>query len=319
MVNHNNIAMKRGLSESSDNDDVFDESMKGSPSQSSPGEARKKRRGIIEKRRRDRINTSLTELRRLVPSAFEKQGSAKLEKAEILQMTVDHLKFLHAKGLDSSFHPYSDTPYATDYRSIGFRECASEVARYLVTVEGMDIQDPLRLRLMSHLQCYTAQRELQSRQHWNTVSNHPHSHNHHNHGQFPVGHHQTSAVIPQPSDHHMPVHTPVSESPRQMIPMITSSTAADSSHQVCHTRLAMPPSTSAYPSVSSNSGTTHFTATSGGGTVQTVHSQYPIPYNSLPMLSPTGFSPTSNGATHASTHAPIVTKPYRPWGTEMAY
>jgi len=60
--------------------------------------SRKKRRGIIEKRRRDRINNSLSELRRLVPTAFEKQGSAKLEKAEILQMTVDHLKMLHAKG-----------------------------------------------------------------------------------------------------------------------------------------------------------------------------------------------------------------------------
>lgn len=27
-----------------------------------------------------------------------KQGSSKLEKAEILQMTVDHLKLLHAVG-----------------------------------------------------------------------------------------------------------------------------------------------------------------------------------------------------------------------------
>ncbi len=92
---------------------------------------------IIEKRRRDRINHSLSELRRLVPSAFEKQvrrhrlyivylkelsgrskkkrpkncfntktnsffplgqGSSKMEKAEILQMTVDHLKLLHAMG-----------------------------------------------------------------------------------------------------------------------------------------------------------------------------------------------------------------------------
>jgi YRPW motif-containing protein len=60
--------------------------------------SRKKRRGVIEKKRRDRINSSLTELKRLVPSAFEKQGSAKLEKAEILQLTVDHLKMLHAKG-----------------------------------------------------------------------------------------------------------------------------------------------------------------------------------------------------------------------------
>jgi hairy and enhancer of split related with YRPW motif len=60
--------------------------------------SRKKRRGVIEKKRRDRINSSLTELKRLVPSALEKQGSAKLEKAEILQLTVDHLKMLHAKG-----------------------------------------------------------------------------------------------------------------------------------------------------------------------------------------------------------------------------
>lgn len=33
---------------------------------------------IIEKRRRDRINSSLSELRRLVPTAFEKQVSVSL-------------------------------------------------------------------------------------------------------------------------------------------------------------------------------------------------------------------------------------------------
>lgn len=96
-------ANKRPLSESDDCDDVFsEESSKdrcSSPNDDCQmGFSRKKRRGIIEKRRRDRINTSLSELRRLVPSAFEKQGSAKLEKAEILQMTVDHLKTVHAKG-----------------------------------------------------------------------------------------------------------------------------------------------------------------------------------------------------------------------------
>lgn len=61
--------------------------------------SRKRRRGVIEKKRRDKINSSLTELKRLVPTAYEKQGSAKLEKAEILQLTVDHLKNLHSKGL----------------------------------------------------------------------------------------------------------------------------------------------------------------------------------------------------------------------------
>lgn len=44
-----------------------------SPTTTSQIQARKKRRGIIEKRRRDRINSSLSELRRLVPTAFEKQ------------------------------------------------------------------------------------------------------------------------------------------------------------------------------------------------------------------------------------------------------
>jgi len=123
---------------------------------------RKRRRGIIEKRRRDRINTSLLELRRLVPSAFEKQGSAKLEKAEILQLTVDHLKMIHSKGLDSL--AYDPHKYAMDYHTMGFRECATEVARYMVSVEGMDVQDPLRMRLMTHLQCFAAQRELGSKQ-----------------------------------------------------------------------------------------------------------------------------------------------------------
>ena len=58
--------------------------------------SRKKRRGVIEKRRRDRINHCLLELRRLVPQAISKEGSTKLEKAEILQMTVDHLRSLQS-------------------------------------------------------------------------------------------------------------------------------------------------------------------------------------------------------------------------------
>lgn len=52
---------------------------------------------------------------------------------------------------------------AVDYRTIGFRECASETARYLVAVEGMDIQNPLRIRLLSHLESFCAQREAAAR------------------------------------------------------------------------------------------------------------------------------------------------------------
>ncbi|XP_027631578.1 hairy/enhancer-of-split related with YRPW motif-like protein [Tupaia chinensis] len=125
-----------------------------SPSQM---QARKKRRGIIEKRRRDRINSSLSELRRLVPTAFEKQGSSKLEKAEVLQLTVDHLKMLHATGGTGLFDARA---LAVDFRSIGFRECLTEVIRYLGVLEGPSNRaDPVRIRLLSHLNSYAAEME----------------------------------------------------------------------------------------------------------------------------------------------------------------
>ena len=150
-------------------DDAFSEEMcavTGSTIMSSStgggggGSTRKRRRGVIEKRRRDRINCSLNELKRLVPTALEKSASAKLEKAEILQMTVEHLKTLQSatgKEGGSSGDPTGHR-FAMEYHCFGFRECAAEVARYLSSVEGLDSQDPLRLRLMSHLQIFATQR-----------------------------------------------------------------------------------------------------------------------------------------------------------------
>eukprot|EP00062_Callorhinchus_milii_P026924 gi/632989616/ref/XP_007883743.1/ PREDICTED: hairy/enhancer-of-split related with YRPW motif protein 1-like [Callorhinchus milii] len=128
-----------------------------SPATFSHDLARKKRRGVVEKRRRDRINNSLSELRRLVPSACEKQGSTKLEKAEILQMTVDHLKILHTSGGKGYFETQA---FATDYRILGYRECLSEVAKYLSLAEGLGCSDPLKARLMSHLNTCASQREV---------------------------------------------------------------------------------------------------------------------------------------------------------------
>ncbi|EDO42460.1 predicted protein, partial [Nematostella vectensis] len=91
--------------------------------------ARKRRRGLIEKKRRDRINRCLVELRRLVPTALEKEGSSKLEKAEILHLTVEHLKWLRSTSGQSR----SDV---TDYRAAGFQECLTEVAKYMATINN---------------------------------------------------------------------------------------------------------------------------------------------------------------------------------------
>lgn len=331
--------MKRCLSDS-ESEDEFDDLKDGSPSQSCQLPDRKRRRGIIEKRRRDRINSSLSELRRLVPAAFEKQGSAKLEKAEILQMTVDHLKVLHSKaGLNG--YNLDTAALAMDYRSVGFRECAAEVARYLVTIEGMDIQDPLRLRLLSHLQCYSAQREVATKAGFQNASwNHPNLNS--QYCSAPggavgtlVGH--ASSMLPGSQGdqlaitshanglsgyadsgrmlaHHHHSHVDSSSnrsimsSPNMRIPSTGSATAA------------APPQVSCVNStVSSASPMATSVTLPGLPQIHTqIHTQYPISLNmnSMPMLSPSGghynLAPSSG-------LIPASVKPYRPWGAELVY
>ena len=46
------------------------------------------------------------------------------------------------------------------YHAVGFRECITEVARYFNTFERLEMEDPLKHGVISHLQCYLAQREL---------------------------------------------------------------------------------------------------------------------------------------------------------------
>ena len=197
------MSLKRKLSEVDDDYSDYDDdacsvtrsedaTLGGSGACLIGGDNRKRRRGQIEKKRRDRINDSLSELKRLVPSAVEKSSSTKLEKAEILQMTVDYLRTVQGGGRD---YPAVDHHrVAMDYHAIGFRDCAAEVSRYLMTVEGLDVQDPLRLRLMAHLHaCSTrggggvAPTASPSWAGYATVG--PHQHHQHHHQQQQHQHH----------------------------------------------------------------------------------------------------------------------------------
>ena len=114
---------------------------------------RKRKRGEIEKRRRDRINDCLNEIKELVPNALEKSNVNKLEKAEILQMAVEHLRLVAHNNPDRMAGRG-----LAEVQSAGFRECMGEVSRYLVAVEGMHVEEPLRLRLMSHLHAFSSAR-----------------------------------------------------------------------------------------------------------------------------------------------------------------
>ncbi|CAG9765514.1 unnamed protein product [Ceutorhynchus assimilis] len=49
---------------------------------------------IIEKRRRDRMNNCLADLSRLIPTDYLKKGRGRIEKTEIIEMAIKHMKHL---------------------------------------------------------------------------------------------------------------------------------------------------------------------------------------------------------------------------------
>uniref|UniRef100_A0A3Q1AMK5 Hairy/enhancer-of-split related with YRPW motif 1 n=1 Tax=Amphiprion ocellaris TaxID=80972 RepID=A0A3Q1AMK5_AMPOC len=263
-----------------------------SPTTSTQVQARKRRRGIIEKRRRDRINNSLSELRRLVPSAYEKQGSAKLEKAEILQMTVDHLKMLHAAGGKGYFDAHA---LAMDYRGLGFRECLAETARYLSIIEGLDSTDPLRIRLVSHLNNYASQREAHSglsHLAWGSAFGSPPAHLTH---PLLLQHQQAAPLAPLPRSTTSSPQTPLSgsvtpHSDQGPIRVPSSTTAAPST--VLHPALVPSSASKLSPPLLSSL------------------SAFPFAFSTFPLISPaTAISPPAQTSS--------VGKPYRPWGMEI--
>ena len=302
-------------------DDAFSEEMcavTGSTTITGGGSTRKRRRGVIEKRRRDRINCSLNELKRLVPTALEKSASAKLEKAEILQMTVEHLKTIETtrgKTDLTSGDPNSHR-FAMDYHGFGFRECAAEVARYLSSVEGLDSQDPLRLRLMSHLQIFAAQRGVVA----STPPPPPPPPQPHQPVAAPY--HQAHTQQHNPETHHWPhygsgngydpaagkINTALGPGYEHI------SAAAANPAAGFFDYFGSPPTSTSSPSSSRPS--SHYTpslSTSSSSPFSPLSS-------SVSSSSPSPLFSSANGgyAPPAPPTAATPAKPYRPWGAEMA-
>jgi len=116
---------------------------------------------VIEKRRRDRINKCLADLAHIVPKA---QGTGKLEKAEVLELTVEYIKKLQKTSssptIDDPENQSSSTekeqPTACTKRELqsyskGYSDCKNEVLHFMITVEATDPQLPCFQRLMAHL------------------------------------------------------------------------------------------------------------------------------------------------------------------------
>ncbi|EFA09962.2 transcription factor cwo [Tribolium castaneum] len=96
---------------------------------------------IIEKRRRDRMNNCLADLSRLIPTEYLKKGRGRIEKTEIIEMAIKHMKYLQQEHGSPSEH----------YR-MGYQECMSEAMRFMVEVEGHFPREGICVRILNHLQ-----------------------------------------------------------------------------------------------------------------------------------------------------------------------
>ena len=108
---------------------------------------RKVMKPMLERKRRARINRCLDELKDLMVHALQTEGESisKLEKADVLELTVKHLRKLRRHQMLTLAPP----PASEDRYQSGFAACATEVSRCLTSIPSVEVG--LRTRLMSHL------------------------------------------------------------------------------------------------------------------------------------------------------------------------
>ncbi|CAH2231619.1 uncharacterized protein LOC120631003 [Pararge aegeria] len=97
---------------------------------------------LLERKRRARINRCLDELKDLMVGALEidDDNLSKLEKADILELTVNHLTKLH--------RPKDPVIEAKKFQA-GFGQCAAEACRFIMSVPELDSK--VSQNLVGHL------------------------------------------------------------------------------------------------------------------------------------------------------------------------
>ncbi|XP_022916617.1 enhancer of split mgamma protein-like [Onthophagus taurus] len=131
---------------------------------------RKVMKPMLERKRRARINRCLDELKELMVSALQNEGEnvSKLEKADILELTVRHL---HNLKRQHQLVVTTDSSYADRFKA-GFSQCAQEVSHFIAAPTKL-IDPASGRKLMQHLGTCVRQLE-QSPQQNNNNNSYPH-------------------------------------------------------------------------------------------------------------------------------------------------
>ncbi|XP_062447939.1 class E basic helix-loop-helix protein 41 [Rhea pennata] len=122
---------------------------------------------LIEKKRRDRINECIAQLKDLLPEHLKLTTLGHLEKAVVLELTLKHLKALtalteqqHQKiiALQSGERSLK-SPVQADLDAFhsGFQTCAKEVLQYLSRFESWTPREQRCAQLLGHLHAVSSQ------------------------------------------------------------------------------------------------------------------------------------------------------------------
>ncbi|XP_059189017.1 hairy-related 3 [Centropristis striata] len=121
---------------------------------SKPTAGNKVSKPLMEKKRRARINKCLDQLKTLLESYYSSSiRKRKLEKADILELTVKHIRNL--QKIQSCTAAASEL---SDYQT-GFRNCLANVNQYLLLADNMNGGDRWMLSQLSSKLCRSRGRE----------------------------------------------------------------------------------------------------------------------------------------------------------------
>ncbi|XP_055335513.1 transcription factor HES-1-like [Paramacrobiotus metropolitanus] len=118
---------------------------------------RKISKGVIERKRRARINQSLAELKFIILSESKDRGlHSKLDKAEILERTLAFVQTLQNR---QNHRPDDCAIHSSAYRD-GYFACMKDVDRFL---SGEHFDEVVKQKISNHLTfcCHAAERMLQ--------------------------------------------------------------------------------------------------------------------------------------------------------------
>ncbi|XP_056129378.1 class E basic helix-loop-helix protein 40 [Lampris incognitus] len=118
---------------------------------------------LIEKKRRDRINECIAQLKDLLPEHLKLTTLGHLEKAVVLELTLKHVKSLSALleqqqqqiiALQNGDQGDDSTESSEDMFRSGFHLCASNIVQYLASQENSRYLSPSHV--INHIQKITA-------------------------------------------------------------------------------------------------------------------------------------------------------------------